>query len=66
MCIRDSPQDTEAMFGVFFLTIKGFFVPAFVWNNLDVFIYSIIAAIISIIFVIIYDRKKNPNIGSVS
>ena len=57
------PQDTEPMFGVFFLTIKGFFVPAFVWNNLDVFIYSIIAAIISIIFVRIYARKKQENEG---
>ena len=57
------PQDTEPMFGVFFLTIKGFFVPAFVWNNLDIFIYSIIAAIISIIFVRIYARKKQENEG---
>ncbi len=57
------PQDTEPMFGVFFLTIKGFFVPAFVWNNLDVFIYSLIAAIISIIFVRIYARKKQENEG---
>ena len=57
------PQDTEPMFGVFFLTIKGFFVPAFVWNNLDIFIYSIIAAIISIIVVRIYARKKQENEG---
>ncbi len=57
------PQDTEPMFGFFFLTIKGFFVPAFVWNNLDVFIYSLIAAIISIIFVRIYARKKQENEG---
>ena len=58
------PQDTEPMFGVFFLTIKGFFVPAFVWNNLDVFIYSIIAAIISIIFIRIYAKKKQENEGT--
>ncbi len=57
------PQDTEPMFGVFFLTIKGFFVPAFVWNNLDVFIYSLIAAIISILFIRIYARKKQENEG---
>ena len=57
------PQDTDPMFGVFFLTIKGFFVPAFVWNNLDVFIYSIIAAIISIIFIRIYAKKKQENEG---
>ncbi len=57
------PQDTEPMFGVFFLTIKGFFVPAFVWNNLDIFIYSIIAAIISIIFIRIYAKKKQEKDG---
>ncbi len=57
------PQDAEPMLGVFFLTIKGFFVPAFIWNNLDIFIYSVIAAIISIIFVKIYARKKQENEG---
>ena len=57
------PEKAEPMFGVFFLTIKGFFVPAFVWNNLDIFIYSIIAAIISIIFVRIYAQKKQENEG---
>ncbi len=57
------PQDAEPMFGVFFLTIKGFFVPAFVWNNLDIFIYSLIAAIISIILIRIYAKKKQENEG---
>ncbi len=57
------PQDADPIFGVFFLTIKGLFVPAFIWNNLDVFIYSIIAAIISIIFVRAYAKKKQENEG---
>jgi len=57
------PEKAEPMFGVFFLTIKGLFVPAFVWNNLDIFIYSIIAAIISIIFIRIYARKKQEDEG---
>ena len=57
------PQDAEPMFGVFFLTIKGFFVPAFVWNNLDIFIYSVIAAVISIVFIRIYARKKQEKDG---
>ena len=57
------PQKAEPMLGVFFLTIKGLFVPAFIWNNLDVFIYSIIAAIISIIFVRLYAKKKQENEG---
>jgi len=57
------PQKADPIFGVFFLTIKGLFVPAFIWNNLDIFIYSIIAAIISIIFVRIYARKKQESEG---
>ena len=57
------PEKAEPIFGVFFLTIKGFFVPAFVWNNLDIFIYSLIAAIIAIVFVRIYAKKKQENQG---
>ena len=57
------PEKAEPMFGVFFLTIKGFFIPAFVWNNLDIFVYSVIAAIIAIIFVRIYAKKKQENQG---
>ena len=57
------PENAEPILGVFFLTIKGLFVPAFVWNNLDIFIYSIIAAIISIVFVRLYARKKQENLG---
>ena len=57
------PEKAEPMLGVFFLTIKGFFVPALIWNNLDIFVYSVIAAIISIIFVRIYARKKQETVG---
>ena len=57
------PEKAEPMLGVFFLTIKGFFVPALIWNNLDIFVYSLIAAIISIIFVRIYARKKQETLG---
>ena len=57
------PQDSDAMFGVFFLTIKGLFVPRFVWENLDIFLYSIIAAIISIILIKNYATKLQENKG---
>ena len=57
------PQDTEAMFGVFFLTIKGFFVPRFVWENLDILFYSILAAIISIMVIRNYARKLQEKEG---
>ena len=57
------PQDAEAMLGVFFLTIKGLFVPRFVWENLDIFFYSIIAAVISIILIKNYAKKLQENEG---
>ena len=58
------PEDAEPILGVFFLTIKGFFIPAFIWNNLDVFLYSIIAAIITIFFVKNYAKKKQEKDGA--
>jgi len=57
------PQDADAIFGVFFLTIKGLFVPRFVWENLDIFFYSIIAAVISIIVIKNYAKKLQENEG---
>ena len=57
------PQDAEAIFGVFFLTIKGLFVPRFIWVNLDIFFYSLIAAIISIVIIKNYARKLQESEG---
>ena len=57
------PQDSEAMFGVFYLTIKGFFMPRFIWENLDVLFYSLIAVIISIIVIRNYAKKLQENQG---
>ena len=57
------PQDADPIMGVFFLTIKGLFVPRFVWENLDVFFYSFLAATISIIFIRNYAKKIQENEG---
>ena len=57
------PQDAESIFGVFYLTIKGLFIPRFVWENLDVLFYSIIAVIISIIVIKNYAKKVQENQG---
>jgi len=57
------PQNAEVLFGFSYLTIKGWFVPAFVWDNLNIFLYSIIAVIISIFFVRNYARKLQENQG---
>ena len=51
------PENAEPIFGVIFLTIKGLFIPAFVWNNFDIFIYSLLAAIIATIVIRSYSKK---------
>ena len=57
------PEKAEPMFGVFFLTIKGLFVPAFIWNNLDIFVYSVIAAVVAITVIKNYARKLQEREG---
>ena len=57
------PQDAEAIFGSSYLTIKGFYTPSLIWENLDIFIYSVVAGIVSIIFVRIHARKLRENEG---
>ena len=57
------PQEAEPMLGSFFLTIKGFYTPSLVWVNLDIFIYSVIAAIVAIIFIRIHGKKLRENEG---
>ena len=57
------PQDADAILGVFFLTIKGLYVPAFIWENLNVFLYSIVAAIIAIVVIRIHARKVQETEG---
>ena len=57
------PQEAEPMLGTFYLTIKGFYTPSLVWINLDIFIYSAIAAIVGIVFVRLYAKKLRENQG---
>ena len=57
------PQEAESTFGVFFLTIKGLYVPAFIWENFSIFFYSLVAAFISIIFIKTYAKKVQESQG---
>ena len=57
------PQDAEAMFGISFLTIKGLYVPAFIWQNFNIFFYSVVAAIIAIILIRIQAKKLQETQG---
>ncbi len=43
------PEKANAWFGVTYMTVKGYYIPALVWENLNVFLYCGLAAIISII-----------------
>ena len=57
------PQDASPLFGVTYLTIKGYYMPAFVWNNLNIFTYLVLAAIVSIIFIRYYAIKLRDKEG---
>ncbi len=50
------PQDAEPLLGVSYLTIKGFYIPAMIWENLNIFLYSIVLAIIGIIIVRVFSK----------
>ncbi|MEK9887071.1 MAG: ABC transporter permease subunit [Candidatus Pelagibacter sp.] len=57
------PQNAEPMFGNMYMTIKGLYVPTFIWENFNIFFYSVIAAIISIIVIKIHAKKVQETQG---
>ncbi len=57
------PENTEPIFGVTYLTVKGYYIPRLIWENFDILIYSILAAIISIMFIRNYARKLQEEKG---
>ena len=57
------PEKAAPWFGVTFMTIKGYYIPSFIWNNLDVFLYSILAVIICILFISSYAKKLRETSG---
>ncbi|MAH53397.1 MAG: ABC transporter permease subunit [Pelagibacteraceae bacterium] len=57
------PKEAINFFDISYLSVKGLYVPKFVWTNFDIFLYSIIASIIAIIFVLKYARKQQEQTG---
>ena len=57
------PENTEPLFGVTYLTVKGYYIPRFIWENFDILVYSILAAVISIVFIRNYARKLQEEKG---
>ena len=57
------PEKANAWFGVTYMTVKGYYIPAMVWENLNVFLYCGLAAIISIIVLRNYANNLRDNKG---
>ncbi len=57
------PENAEPWFGVTYMTIKGYYIPAMIWNNLNIFVYCILASIISIMFIRNYAKRLQENEG---
>jgi len=57
------PETAQPWFGVTYMTIKGYYIPSMIWENLNVFLSCLIAAIVSIIFIRIYARKLQEREG---
>ena len=57
------PEQAINFNDISYLTVKGWYVPKFIWTNFSIFIYSIIAAIISIIFVYKHAKKQREEYG---
>ena len=57
------PETAEPWFGVTYMTIKGYYIPSMIWENLNIFLSCLIAAIVSIIFIRIYARKLQEREG---
>ena len=63
--LRALPLPEQAMNfnDISYLTVKGWYVPKFIWTNFSIFVYSIIAAIIAIIFVSKHAKKQREEFG---
>ncbi len=57
------PENAEPWFGVTYMTIKGYYIPSMIWENLNVFVSCLIAAIVAIIFIRIYAKKIQEKEG---
>ena len=57
------PVDSINFYDISFLNVKGWYVPRLIWENFSLFFSSLIAAIISIIFVSKYAKKQRDEFG---
>jgi len=55
--------DSINFYDISFLNVKGWYVPRFIWTNFSLFAYSLIAAIVLIIFISKYGKKQRDEFG---
>tara|TARA_B100000963_G_scaffold273132_1_gene241331 strand:- start:358 stop:1536 length:1179 start_codon:yes stop_codon:yes gene_type:complete len=56
-------ENSINFYDISYLNVKGWYVPRFIWSNFSVFFYSIITAVISIIFLTKYAKKQRDEFG---
>ena len=57
------PENAQPWFGVTYMTIKGYYIPSMIWENLNIFMSCLIGAIVAIIFIRIYAKKIQEKEG---
>ena len=57
------PEDAPLLLGSSFMTIKGFYTIAPIWNNFDIFFIALILSMIIIFFFNRFAKKKQEEVG---
>tara|TARA_Y200000002_G_scaffold286640_1_gene240739 strand:+ start:55 stop:1230 length:1176 start_codon:yes stop_codon:yes gene_type:complete len=57
------PENAISFNDISFLTIKGWYVPKFLWTNFSLFFSSIIASLIAVFFVFKHAKKQREEVG---
>jgi len=57
------PENAISFNDISFLTIKGWYIPKFLWTNFSIFFSSVIVSIIAIIFVFKHAKKQREEFG---
>ncbi len=57
------PEDASLLLGTSYMTIKGLYTPAPIWNNFDVFLISLIISLTIIFFFNRYAKRKQEEAG---
>ena len=57
------PENAISFNDISFLTIKGWYIPKFLWTNFSIFFSSVIVSIIAIFFVFKHAKKQREDFG---